>query len=98
MRMSEQGMGWALTGRGSNGHSHAMPADDDGKWISLAEAAERLSVSPVTVRRPIALGRLPGYRVGGRRSRLLRLVLADGDALLVPIPTCECDEVGWASV
>lgn len=38
--------------------------------LTLAEAAERLSVSVRTVRRLIAYGYLPGYRVGPRVLRV----------------------------
>jgi excisionase family DNA binding protein len=57
------------------------------KWITIADAAERLSVSPRTIRRFISDGRLPGYRIGGPRGRLLRVEQADVDALLRRIPT-----------
>jgi len=61
--------------------------DGKKKWIALADAAERLSVSPGTIRRLIADGKLPGYRIGGPRGRLLRVAVADVDALLRRIPT-----------
>jgi excisionase family DNA binding protein len=49
------------------------PADVPGgadKLITLAEAADRLSVSVRTVRRLIAYGYLAGYRVGPRVLRV----------------------------
>ncbi len=49
------------------------PADVPGgadNLITLAEAAGRLSVSVRTVRRLIAYGYLPGYRVGPRVLRV----------------------------
>jgi excisionase family DNA binding protein len=52
--------------------------------ISIARAAELLSVNPRTIRRYIAAGRLPGYRVG---SHTIRVRLDDVDAILHPIPT-----------
>jgi excisionase family DNA binding protein len=61
--------------------------DHERKWISLADAARRLSVSPRTIRRLIVDGNLPGYRIGGPRGWLLRVELADVDALLCRIPT-----------
>lgn len=59
------------------------------KWITLSDAAERLSVSPQTIRRLIAGGQLPGYRVGGHRGRLLRVEVVDVEALLHRIPTAQ---------
>jgi excisionase family DNA binding protein len=52
--------------------------------VSLAAAADATDVHPRTVRRWIAAGRLTGYRVG---PRLIRVDLAEVDALLHPIPT-----------
>lgn len=52
--------------------------------ISIAEAAEYLSVSTKTIRRYIATGRLTGYRTG---PRLLRVDRNELDGLLRPIPT-----------
>lgn len=46
-----------------------MP-DDDEPLITLADAAQRLSVSVRTVRRLIAHGYLTGYRVGPRSIRV----------------------------
>ena len=40
------------------------------EFISIREAAERLSVSDVTLRRMIRRGELRGYRVGRRLIRL----------------------------
>lgn len=54
------------------------------RYITLAEAAERLSVTERTIRNLIARGQLPGYRLG---SRTIRVQPADVDTLLVPIPT-----------
>lgn len=50
--------------------------------IGLTEAAARAGVSPRTIRRYIAAGRLPGYRVG---PRLIRVDVADLDALVHPV-------------
>ena len=52
--------------------------------VSPHEAAARLNISPRTVRRYIAAGRLNAYRVG---PRLLKVDLAELDAMLRPIPT-----------
>lgn len=54
-------------------------------FITLNEAAERLRIGPQALRRRISRGELRAYRVQG--SRLIRLAVADVDALLVPIPT-----------
>jgi excisionase family DNA binding protein len=51
--------------------------------IDIPEAAEHLRVCTKTVRRFISDGKLTGYRVG----RLIRVDLAEVDALAAPIPT-----------
>lgn len=51
--------------------------------VSIAEAAEYLGVSPKTIRRYIAAGRLTGYRTG---PRLIRVDRNDLDAMLRRIP------------
>jgi len=53
---------------------------------SIAAAANALGVSTRTVRRYIADGRLTGYRMG---PRLIRVDMAEVDALLSPIPTVQ---------
>lgn len=54
------------------------------RLISLEQAAEYAGVSPRTVRRYVAAGRLTGYRVG---PRLIRLDISEVDAMLrQPIP------------
>jgi excisionase family DNA binding protein len=54
------------------------------KYLTLSQAAERYGVSVRTLRRRIAEGRLPAYRVGPRSIRV-----AEGDLarLARPIPT-----------
>ena len=52
------------------------------RLASIAVAAEHADVHPRTIRRYIASGRLQGYRVG---PRLLKVDLADVDALLTPV-------------
>lgn len=54
------------------------------RYVSLDEAAEYLSVSPLTVRRRIAAGDLTGYRLG--RSRTIRIDLDELEGMLRPIP------------
>ena len=51
---------------------------------SIPHAADYLGVSPKTIRRYIAAGRLTGYRAG---PRLIRVDLNELDAMLRPIPT-----------
>ncbi len=52
--------------------------------VSIAEAAQQIGVNPRTIRRRISDGTLTGYRMG---PRLIRVDLAELDALLRPIPT-----------
>lgn len=51
--------------------------------LSVTEAAEILAVSTDTVRRLVARGELPSYRVGS--SRLIRVLRSDVLALLKPV-------------
>jgi excisionase family DNA binding protein len=51
--------------------------------VTISQAAERLGVSTRTIRRKIATGDLPGYRVG----TLVRLRPDDVERLARPIPT-----------
>lgn len=53
------------------------------RTTSISATAERFDVTPKTVRRWIAEGRLTAYRVG---PRLIRLDKDEVDALLTPIP------------
>ena len=50
---------------------------------SIPEAAARHGVNPRTIRRYIALGTLPAYRLG---PRLIRVKVIDTEELLTPIP------------
>jgi excisionase family DNA binding protein len=52
-------------------------------FASVTDAATYANVSTKTIRRYIADGRLTGYRVG---PRLVKVKLADLDALMRPIP------------
>ncbi len=52
--------------------------------LSVAQAAERAGVSRDTIRRRIADGSLPAYRLG---PKLIRIDAAAVDALFRPIPT-----------
>ena len=51
--------------------------------ISMAQAAFQLGVSEMTIRRMIARGTLPAYRIGS--LKLIRIEQADIDLLLQPI-------------
>ena len=52
--------------------------------LTIETAAEMLAVHPRTIRRYIAAGDLPAYRIGARH---IRVRTSDVDALLTPIPT-----------
>ena len=56
------------------------------RFASIAEAADLVGASTKTIRRRIADGSLTGYRMG---PRLIRVDLAELDAILSPIPTVE---------
>ena len=61
-----------------------MPTDLDlSDLISTQEAAALLGVNPLTVRRWIAAGRIPGYYLGPRKTRVFS---SDIVRLLAPIP------------
>lgn len=53
-------------------------------WLPQADAADYLGVTERTLRRYVASGQLPAYRLG---PRLLRFKQSDLDALLQPVPT-----------
>lgn len=48
--------------------------------ITISDAAELLGVNAVTIRRMVARGELPAYRIGS--TALLRVEKSDVDALL----------------
>lgn len=52
--------------------------------LTIESAAEMLAVHPRTIRRYIAAGDLPAYRIGPRQIRVRH---DDVTALLSPIPT-----------
>jgi excisionase family DNA binding protein len=54
------------------------------RLASIPNAADYLGVSTKTIRRWISSGRVVGYRAG---PRLIRVDLAELDAMLRPIPT-----------
>lgn len=53
------------------------------RWIDQREAAEYLGITDRTLRRMIAAGDLPAYRLG---PRLLRIDVGDLDALMRRVP------------
>lgn len=53
------------------------------RFVSIDAAAEYLDLATVTIRRHIASGALPAYRVGRR----IKIDLADLDRFAVRIPT-----------
>ena len=61
-----------------------------GRWVSLAQAADLVGVTPRTIRRMVARGELTGYRLGD--TRLLRLDREEVDRCLTAIPTAA---PGW---
>jgi excisionase family DNA binding protein len=56
------------------------------EFMTLEAAAEWLDVHPRSIRRWIARGELPGYRLG---SRALRVRVRDLEALIRRIPTSD---------
>jgi len=62
-----------------------------GRWLTLGEACEHLSVCGRTLRRFVQTGKISGYRLG---SRALRFRSEDLDHLLTPInPADFADEI-----
>lgn len=55
------------------------------QYLTIEQTAENLGTSTKSVRRYIARGDLPAYRIRGSRS--IRIKAADVDALMVAIPT-----------
>lgn len=57
-----------------------------GDKISMDEAARRLGIERITVRRLISSGKLPAYRVGGDgAARSVRIDVDDLDKVLHPV-------------
>ena len=59
-----------------------------GRLMTISAAAEYADVHPVTLRRWVAAGRLPAYRVG---PRLLKIDLDDLESIIRPIPVTRAD-------
>ncbi len=53
-------------------------SDDDIRWLSTGEAAERLGITPRTLYRFIDEGQVPAYRFG----RVIRLKATDVDVFI----------------
>ncbi len=64
--------------------AHSTPKPAEPQWLSIAQAAERIGVARITIRRRIAAGDLTAYRAG---SRLIRLDAGEVDGLLTLITT-----------
>jgi len=62
------------------------PTQQGEVWLTPAQVAERLSVSPRTVERWVAHDGLPAYLLGGRTTRI-RLSDLDAWILARPKPT-----------
>ncbi|WP_101469313.1 helix-turn-helix domain-containing protein [Nocardia fluminea] len=60
----------------------SSPDTPDTPRLSLVQAAARYGVSVDTLRRHIRAGRLPAVRIG---PRLIRVAIADLDALALPV-------------
>ena len=82
----------AMSGRSIDGRScrQATTRSDTmttyprhGRLMTISAAAEYADVHPVTLRRWVAAGRLPAYRVG---PRLLKIDLDELESIIRPIP------------
>jgi excisionase family DNA binding protein len=60
-----------------------MSSSSRRKLVNISVAAEYADVHPATLRRWVAAGRLPAYRVG---PRLLKIDLAELDEIVRRIP------------
>lgn len=67
-----------------------MPRAKAPRWATLAEAVIYSKTPRSTLRRWIAIGLLPGYRMGPRK---LQVDLNDVDALRERIPAAEAAEL-----
>ncbi len=54
------------------------------RWLTQAQAGERIGVTDRTIRNLVARGELKGYRLGSGRT--IRIDADELDALLRPIP------------
>jgi len=67
---------------GRSNKLHRRDIIGESEAVTITEAAEYLGVSHKTVRRMIADGKLPAYRVGGGTIRVLA---SDVEATKVPV-------------
>lgn len=65
----------------------AQPTKITDPWLSQGQAAAYIGHTDRTIRKYIARGLLPAYRIAGSRS--VRIRRSDLDALLQPIPTSD---------
>lgn len=54
------------------------------EFCTIGQAADYLSLTERSIRRYIAEGKLPAFRLGEKQ---IRIRVVDVDALLVPVPT-----------
>lgn len=54
------------------------------QWLTATTVCEHLDITDKTLRRYVAEGKIPAYRMGGR---LLRFKAEDVDALMTRVPT-----------
>ena len=47
-----------------------MAIDEETEFISLLQAAKRLRIAPVTLKKAVERGELPGFQVGTRHIRV----------------------------
>jgi hypothetical protein len=63
-------------------------------FISLRDAAARISYSVFTIREKIDLGELPAYRISDKPNSALRVRISDVDALMKPFTPAPCTHDG----
>jgi excisionase family DNA binding protein len=71
--------------RPSDGPNRSARRHPERGYIGLQDAAAYLDVNPMTIRRMISRGQLTAYRLGGKGGRLIKIRVADLDALMSPI-------------
>jgi excisionase family DNA binding protein len=73
----------AQPNRAARRHPPKPPKNRQRGYVGITEAATYLDVTPKTVRKLIAERELQAYRLG---SKMLRIRLADLDAVCKPVP------------
>lgn len=66
------------------------------QWLTLAEVADQLGCSVLTVRRMCGRGELRSYRAKGQ-SRLIRIKAADLNRLMRPVTSAAENSLGGAA-